>query len=309
LGSLLGGGGRTPTEIGEHGEVTDYISKNFDPVTTSAAEADFLRFRQARHNHVTSARGPLALVSTTHIDRECEIDGVPGVWAPLAEGVSGVRVTAVRGDGIVVDGETVDFTIDLAGSDAIVPSTLAFDAEGAVVGTVFPSVDGGYIVRVWDAANDRAESFDRISAYEYDPAWVVTGTFTATDPGRVIGIRHTADGDRTHDQVLPGDIDVVIAGESLRLVAFVDDAAEAWHPTSRLKLVFRDLTTGDTTYDVGRFLEVRPNADGSVVLDFNRAYIPPCAFSDFFNCPMPPPENRLVLAVTAGEKRVLSYLP
>jgi uncharacterized protein (DUF1684 family) len=287
--------------------VTDYITKNFDPGSTSAAEADFLRFRQARHTHVTSARGPLALVSTTRIDRECEIDGVPGLWAPLAEGVSGVQVTARLSDGILVDGEAVDSSIDVVGSDAIAPSTLAFGAGGAVTGTVFPSVDGGYIVRVWDSANDRAESFDRISAYDYDPAWVVTGTFTATDPGRVVGIQHTADGDRTHDQLLPGDIDVVISGKSLRLVAFVDDPAEAWHPTSRLKLVFQDFTTGDTTYDVGRFLEVRPDADGSVVLDFNRAYIPPCAFSDFFNCPMPPAENRLQLAVTAGEKRVLSY--
>ncbi len=287
--------------------MTDYISKNFDPVTTSAAEADFLRFRQARHRHVTSARGPLALVSTTRIDRECEIDGVPGVWAPLPDGVSGVRVTATADDGILVDGVLVESGTDIAGSDSIVPSTLAFAPDGGVTGTVFPSVDGGYIVRVWNAANDRAESFDRISAYDFDPEWVLSGTFTATEPGRVIGIQHTADGDRTHDQVLPGDIDVVIAGTSRRLVAFVDDPAEAWHPTSRLKLVFRDLTTGDTTYDVGRFLEVQPNADGSVILDFNRAYIPPCAFSDFFNCPMPPAENRLDFAVTAGEKRVLSY--
>lgn len=288
--------------------MTDYISKNYDPVTTSAAEADFLRFRQARHRHVTSAYGPLALVSTTRIEREREIDGIPGVWEPLPEGVSGVRVTASAADGILVDGILVGSSIDIAGSDAVVPAALAFGPGGAVTGTVFPSADGGYIVRVWNGGNDRAESFDRISAYDYDPAWVLTGMFTATDPGRVIGIQHTADGDRTHDQVLPGDIDVVIAGESRRLVAFVDDPAEAWNPTSRLKLVFRDLTTGGTTYDVGRFLEVRPNADGSVILDFNRAYIPPCAFSDFFNCPMPPTENRLDFAIPAGEKRVLSYL-
>ena len=81
--------------------------------STSAAEADFLRFRQTRHRYVTSPQGPLALVSTTEIDSERSIDGVPGVWAPTPAG-GGVTVTAVATDGIRVDGELVEGTVDIA---------------------------------------------------------------------------------------------------------------------------------------------------------------------------------------------------
>ena len=263
--------------------------------STSAAEADFLRFRQARHRYVTSPQGPLALVSTTEIDSEREIDGVPGLWSPVAQGQSGVRVTAVASDGIVVDGEIVDGTVDIAGLDSVVPATLSFG--GGVTGTVYPGPNASYIVRVWNPENDRAQKFDRISAYDFTPSWVLEGTFTATQK-RAIGIEHIKDEGRLRDEILPGDIDVVIDGQPRTLAAFEDEG--------KLLLVFQDLTTGDETYDVGRFLAVRPRRDGSVELDFNRAYIPPCGFSDWFNCPMPPAQNRFLFAVDAGEKRVLS---
>jgi uncharacterized protein (DUF1684 family) len=263
--------------------------------STSAAEADFLRFRQARHRYVTSPQGPLALVSTTEIDSERTIDGVPGVWAPIPGGGAGVRVTAVATDGIRVDGDLVDGTIDIAGSNTVVPATLDFG--GGLTGTVYPGLEGHYIVRVWDPTNAKAESFDRISAYDFKPDWVLEGTFTPTEK-RAIGIEHIKDDGRLRDEVLPGDIDVVIGGQSRTLAAFEDEG--------KLLLVFQDLTTGDETYDVGRFLAVRPRRDGTVELDFNRAYIPPCGFSDWFNCPMPPQQNRFVFPVDAGEKRVLS---
>jgi uncharacterized protein (DUF1684 family) len=71
-------------------------------------------------------------------------------------------------------------------------------------------------------------------------------------------------------------------------------------------IVFSDATSGQSSYSVGRFLMVAPNPDGSITLDFNRAYLPPCAFSYNFNCPMPPAENRFPFAVLAGEKNVLN---
>jgi hypothetical protein len=69
--------------------------------STSAAEADFLRFRQTRHRYATSPQGPLALVSTTEIDSERTIEGVPGLWAPNPAG-GGVRVAF--GDRFQIDG-------------------------------------------------------------------------------------------------------------------------------------------------------------------------------------------------------------
>ena len=74
----------------------------------------------------------------------------------------------------------------------------------------------------------------------------------------------------------------------------------------RTHFVFRDRSSGRETYGAGRFLKAPIGSDGKVVLDFNRAYSPPCAFTPFATCPLPPPENWLPVAVTAGEKKPAS---
>jgi uncharacterized protein (DUF1684 family) len=70
-----------------------------------------------------------------------------------------------------------------------------------------------------------------------------------------------------------------------------------------LFFVFRDATSNKSTYGAARFLYATASKDGSVILDFNKAINPPCAFTPYATCPLPPPQNRLTLAVTAGEKK------
>jgi uncharacterized protein (DUF1684 family) len=65
---------------------------------------------------------------------------------------------------------------------------------------------------------------------------------------------------------------------------------------------FRDTTNGALTYPAGRFLKAAAGPDGSVELDFNKAYNPPCAYTEFATCPLPPPQNRLDIPVLAGKK-------
>ncbi|MGK2853015.1 MAG: DUF1684 domain-containing protein, partial [Microbacteriaceae bacterium] len=72
-----------------------------------------------------------------------------------------------------------------------------------------------------------------------------------------------------------------------------------------VRLIFTDATSGAGSYDVGRILSVDAGPDDSLTLDFNRALLPPCAFSYSFNCPLTPPQNRLAVPVMAGEKNVL----
>lgn len=73
---------------------------------------------------------------------------------------------------------------------------------------------------------------------------------------------------------------------------------------TRLFVAFADATSGKTTYGSGRFIELeKPDADGFTYIDFNKAYNPPCAFTEFATCPLPPPQNRLSIAITAGEKK------
>jgi uncharacterized protein (DUF1684 family) len=72
----------------------------------------------------------------------------------------------------------------------------------------------------------------------------------------------------------------------------------------RLFVTFADATSGKTTYGSGRFIELeKPDAEGFTYIDFNKAYNPPCAFTEFATCPLPPPQNRLSVAIPAGEKK------
>jgi len=72
-------------------------------------------------------------------------------------------------------------------------------------------------------------------------------------------------------------------------------------PADSLQIFFRDQSSGRETYELGRYLDIEPFEEGRYVVDFNRAYNPACAFSPHYNCPVPPPENRLGVAIRAGE--------
>ncbi|MGW2821928.1 DUF1684 domain-containing protein [Streptomyces sp. NPDC001443] len=151
-------------------------------------------------------------------------------------------------------------------------------------------------LRFWDADAPAIRNFEGVEAFPYDPAWVLEATYTPVPGARRIPFEHLRDNGGTRDLVVPGDITLTVDGREYTLSAFDDDGT--------LLLVFGDPTNGDTTYGAGRFLFVRRTDDDSrVVLDFNRAFVPPCGFSDQYNCPMPPRQNRFHLPVEAGEKR------
>jgi uncharacterized protein (DUF1684 family) len=95
---------------------------------------------------------------------------------------------------------------------------------------------------------------------------------------------------------VPGNVSVTIGGKTANM--------EAWRSGERLWFVFRDLTSADTTYPSARFLYTdAPDASGKVVLDFNRAQNPPCAYNPWTTCPLPPSANKLAVRIEAGEKR------
>ena len=78
-------------------------------------------------------------------------------------------------------------------------------------------------------------------------------------------------------------------------------------PGEALSILFTDRTTGKETYGAGRYLDLEPPQDGLYTVDFNRAYNPFCAYTGVYNCPIPPPENHLPVAIRAGEKTYLRH--
>jgi uncharacterized protein (DUF1684 family) len=142
--------------------------------------------------------------------------------------------------------------------------------------------------------NDSAERkrFTGLTWYPIDPSWRIQAKFTAWATAHSIAFTNTI-GQRETDQS-PGYVTFMKNGREYRLEPMVEDG--------KFFFVFRDLTSGKSTYGASRFLYTEPAKDGFVVLDFNQAENPPCAFTPYATCPLPAPQNRLDLAVEAGEK-------
>lgn len=139
-------------------------------------------------------------------------------------------------------------------------------------------------------------------AYEPDPAWRVDATFVRYDSPRAITVGASVD-DIEHVYDAPGELQFEIDGTPQRLIAFPG------HAEGSLMVLFTDQTSGVTTYGANRVIAVgSPDADDRTTLDFNRAVNLPCAHTDFATCPLPPAENRLPVAVEAGEKLPTSRL-
>ncbi|KQO65011.1 DUF1684 domain-containing protein [Curtobacterium sp. Leaf261] len=257
-------------------------------------DGDLEAFHAARERSIRAARGPLALVNAQQVTGPQTVWPVPGTWAATP---GGLTVTASADDGVVVDDDVVDGTVLVAGDDAVVPSTVAFPT--GMAGSV-GRVGDGWSLRVWDPTAEPISRFARIGTFPASDAWVLSGTYAPTD-----GLE--ARGDVTDAAGVPltvtGRIRVVIPGESAAADLIVVRAA-TFHGHPRLQLIFQDATSGETTYSMGRFLFLDdPGTAGPIDLDFNRAVLPPCAFSYQYACPIPPAENRLAVAVTAGETR------
>jgi uncharacterized protein (DUF1684 family) len=149
-------------------------------------------------------------------------------------------------------------------------------------------------LRVKHADAPARASFGPIAYWPADASWVVEGRFIRHPEGRTIEIANIVGGVDAVPN--PGVVEFRRAGIDYRLEAL--EGSEGG-----LFLILADRTSGHDSYGAGRYLDTAaPDAQGRVTLNFNRAYNPPCAFTPFATCPLPPPENRLDLAVTAGEK-------
>jgi uncharacterized protein len=143
--------------------------------------------------------------------------------------------------------------------------------------------------------NDSAERkrFAGLSWYPVDPSWNLRAKFTAWDTPHAIAFTNTIG--QKESEPSPGYVTFTRNGREYRLEPTLEDGT--------LFFVFRDRTSGKTTYGASRFLYAEPAKDGIVWLDFNQAENPPCAFTAYATCPLPPPQNRLQLAVEAGEQK------
>jgi len=204
-----------------------------------------------------------------------------------------VRFVPHKGAQLTLDGQPLSAGTTLrTDADPAGPSVIGFD-EGRGHATVIERNDR-YALRVKHADAPSRIHFTGLDYWPADPSWKVQGRFVAHPPGRTIEVANIIGG--LDAMANPGVVEFERDGKTWRIEAL--DEGEGV-----LFLVFADRTNGHGSYGAGRFLDApMPDAQGRVMLDFNQARNPPCAFTAFATCPLPPPENRLDLAITAGEK-------
>lgn len=275
----------------------------------SAAEAQYLSdenlWRIQRQEDLTAPDGWSSLIGLhwltlkSHYVGSSARSGIRLAMGPESLGMftrDGNRVffTPERGVPLTLDGEPLSAgRVELKDDSTGAPSVVGFD-EGKGKLTVIERA-GNRALRVKHADAPTRLQFKGLEYWPPNRDWRVEATFVPHPAGTVLPIA-TIIG-TTENTPNPGALEFQRDGKTFRIEA-LDSGGDT------LSLIIADRTSGHETYGAGRYLDVpRPDAKGKVIIDFNRAYNPPCAFTPFATCPLPPNENRLDLAITAGEKR------
>jgi uncharacterized protein (DUF1684 family) len=203
-----------------------------------------------------------------------------------------LHIVLDKDSGATVDGKTVSEAdlVDDAHAGEGTPTNVAFGSASFYV----IERDDRMALRVRDSNAETRTHFLGLDYYPADPSWRIVADWVPFDPpheleiGSVLGT--------INKEKVPGKAVFHRDGHTYELMPIQEE------PDS-LFFVIADRTSGRETYGAARFLYADLPKDGKVVLDFNRAYNPPCAFTPYATCPLAPPENRLDLAVTAGEKK------
>ncbi|MEM7031086.1 MAG: DUF1684 domain-containing protein [Chloroflexota bacterium] len=151
-----------------------------------------------------------------------------------------------------------------------------------------------FAIRLWDNSRVARKQFTGRVWYPIQEACIIQAHYQRFDQPQAVMIPRSIGEDMPLQT--RGELQFMWQGEPQALLVTELDTGE-------LSLIFKDETSGKTTYGAGRYLTIeRPHNDGSVTLDFNRAYHPPCAFTDYATCPFPPKQNHLYFSVEAGER-------
>lgn len=202
-----------------------------------------------------------------------------------------VSFTATRGSNITHDGKPVD-RIELR------PDTAEHPTELSAGSLRFHAIEraGRLGVRVRDVDHPARTSFKGLDYFPISKDWRIEARFEPYVPSKRIPIVNIVG--MTENMESPGALVFDKDGHTWRLDAILESPAD-----KDLFVMLADATSGRETYGAGRYMYVPKPEKDRVWLDFNQAYNPPCAFTEFATCPLPPRQNRLDLAVTAGEKK------
>jgi len=259
-------------------------------------------WRQHRVERLTGPTGWLTLVGLEWLsDGANTLGSAPGnsiVQAKWPAHLATITLNGGKASIALADG--VDATID---GQKVAQAALLDDTnpKPTVVasGTVmFYVVKRGerWALRIKDSESPTRKGFVGLDYFDVDPSWRIDAKWEAYDPPREVEEQDVL-GDITK-VIVPGAAVFEHGGKTFRVEPVIETPGD-----TELFLVFADRTSGKETYGAARFVYTEPPKDGRIVLDFNKAYNPPCAFTPYSTCPLPTSQNRLDTRVTVGEKK------
>jgi len=268
-------------------------------------EAELEAWRQRRLDGLQREDGWLSLVALTWLEPGISTLGSdPDSWVVLPEGKAppltarialedGVAwLEPVPGVALSHDGQPVSGRLEL------VPDSAEHGPTVVELGDLlFYAIerDGRVGIRAKDRQSPVRLGFEGIERFPADSAWRIPARFEENPPGTTLAIANVAG--MLIDEPSWGTLVFEVGGESYRLAVVARPGDDS------LFVIFADATTGVETYGAGRYLYTEaPDAAGRVTIDFNRAYNPPCVFTPYATCPLPPRQNHLPFRLEAGEK-------
>lgn len=264
-------------------------------------DEEVLLWRSERLSKLTSAYDWLSLTGMFWLrDGVQTVGAAPSSDIRLAGGPPELGVITVKDgqvwfkaapDSVITLVDNADSLVDEVKLELDPPTKLQFGSR-----RLYAMDRGDLAIRVKDANAPSRLNFAGIEYYEINPQWRIDARFEPHPPGQEMEMPNVVG--QVNLMINPGQIIFDHGGHEVRLEALDEEGDGA-----RLFVVFSDRTNRDETYGGGRMLYVDWPTDGRVTIDFNQAYNPPCAFTEYSTCPLPPSANRLDAYVRAGEKR------
>jgi uncharacterized protein len=261
-----------------------------NPGSIEAYTAEWDAWHRKVEARLADPQGFLAITSLHWLEQTAQsFADAPGLWSA---GDDGVTVRLEESSELVIDGKSVRG----AHRFGIIPERGSVSAVWDDALLEVAKRGGHHILRPRHPNNPLRLAFRGTPAYAPHPRWRCEGRFVPFAQPRPTTVGAAVDG-LQHVYEAPGRIEFELNRHQLSLTAFPG------HTPGGLLVLFTDTTSGITTYGAVRSLSVEaPDAEGFVILDFNRATNLPCAYTDLATCPLPPVENHLPVAIETGEK-------
>src|SRR6266545_303033 len=253
-------------------------------------EAEIRQWRAERRARLTSDDGWLTLTGLFWLH-----DGANDVTLPTHP-PTGAKFVLQNGKVTLLPNMPLRDDTDPQGPTVIRRGTVSFQTikRGDVSGDKFG-------IRVKDPESEARKDFQGIDYFPINPAFRVQAHFQPYNPRKKIAIANVLG--MISDETSPGALVFTLGGKTFRIDPILEQGEKD------LFIIFKDATSGKETYGAARYLYAHPaDANGNTIVDFNKAYNPPCVFTHYATCPLPPPQNRLPIRVEAGEKKYAGHV-